>query len=173
MKVDTALLGGFLLYVLFPLWLVAGTADYLCHRRTAIEHTSGARENTLHLLQALEIGLALFAGLFLEINALVLALMILLVLAHSFTAYWDVAYTAPRRLISPFEQHVHSHLEIIPVAAVGIVAVVHWDALTVPSFALRFKSQPLPPLTVATVLGLIFVLQALPLAEESWRTRRS
>jgi hypothetical protein len=171
--IDAARLGGLLLYALFPLWLVAGIADYLCHRRTAIEHTSGARENTLHVVQALEVGLALFAGLFLEINALVLTLLILLVAAHSLTAYWDVAYTAPRRLISPFEQHVHSYLEIIPVAAVGIVAALHWEALAAPSFALRFKVQPLPPLPVATVLGLIFVLQALPLAEESWRTRRA
>lgn len=60
-----------------------------------------------------------------EINALVMALIILLVLAYTLTGYWDIAYTAPRRSISPLEQHVHSYLEIIPIAAAGIVAILN------------------------------------------------
>jgi hypothetical protein len=101
-----------------------------------------------------------------------MALIALLVIAHALTAYWDVAYTAPRRLISPFEQHVHSYLEILPIATAAIVAVLHWDALTPVSFVLRLKDPPLPLVPVVTVLGLILVLQALPLAEESLRTAR-
>jgi hypothetical protein len=171
-KVDAHLLTGLLLYGLFPLWLLAGMADYVCHRRTSIEDTSGTRENALHVVQACQIGVALLAGLFLEINALVMAVIVLLVVAHTLTAYWDVAYTTPRRLISPFEQHVHSYLEIIPIAAAGIVAVLHWDALTPASFGLRLRDPPLPAATVITVLGLIAVLQAIPLAEESLRVAR-
>jgi hypothetical protein len=171
-SIDARLLTGLLLYVLFPLWLIAGMADYACHRRTAIEDTSGARENALHVVQALEIGAALLAGLFLEISLLVMALIVLLVVAHMITAYLDVAYTAPRRFISPFEQHVHSYLEIIPIAAAGIVAILHWDALMTAPFELRLKDPPLPSVPVIAVLGLILVLQALPLAEESLRTAR-
>jgi amino acid transporter len=171
-SIDARLLTGFLLYVLFPLWLIAGVADYLCHRRTAIEDTSGARENALHVVQALEIGGALLAALFLEINALVMALIVMLVIAHTLTAYCDVAYAAPRRFISPFEQHVHSYLEIIPIAAAGIVAILHWDAMTPVSFGLGLKDPPLPAAPVIVVLALIAVLQAIPLAEESLRTAR-
>ncbi len=172
MSIDARLLTGFLLYVLFPLWLIAGMADYACHRRTVIEDTSGARENALHVVQALQIGAALLAGFFLEINLLVMALIVLLVVAHTFTAFRDIAYTAPRRPISPFEQHVHSYLEIIPIAAAGVVAVLHWDQLTPASFALRLRDPPLPAAPVIGVLALIFVLQAIPLAEESLRTTR-
>src|ERR1700754_1847891 len=35
------ILSGMLMYFLLPLWLAAGFADYLCHRATAIERTSG------------------------------------------------------------------------------------------------------------------------------------
>ena len=61
---------GFLWYGLFPVWLIAGFADYLCHRKSDIGRTSGFRESLLHLLQSFEVGFPLLAGLFLEINAL-------------------------------------------------------------------------------------------------------
>jgi hypothetical protein len=172
------LLLGYLGYFLFPLWLVAGIADYLCHRRTRIESTSGRKESLLHVLLGVEFGLPLLAGLFLEINALVLGMMIVAALAHSVTSYWDVAYTAPRRHISPFEQHVHSVLLIVPVVAVAIVALLYWEQFlaifgsgtTSASLALQPKSESLPAWQIAAVLGLVLVLQALPLAEECWRT---
>jgi hypothetical protein len=40
-----------LMYFVLPVWLVAGFADYLCHRASAIESTSGWKESLLHLLQ--------------------------------------------------------------------------------------------------------------------------
>ncbi|MBV9045849.1 MAG: diguanylate cyclase, partial [Alphaproteobacteria bacterium] len=30
-----------LVYVVLPLWVLAGFADYLCHRATHIEHANG------------------------------------------------------------------------------------------------------------------------------------
>ena len=69
------LLWGLLGYVVFPLWLLSGTADYLCHARTDIAHTSGTYESALHLLQTAEIGLPVLVFLFLSTNALTLALM--------------------------------------------------------------------------------------------------
>ena len=44
------------LYVIVPLWLLAGFTDYVLHKRTHIEHTAGTRESLLHLLQLGEIG---------------------------------------------------------------------------------------------------------------------
>lgn len=58
-----------LMYFIVPLWLIAGFADWLCHRASHIEKTAGVKESALHLLQFAEIGLGLLAALFLEINA--------------------------------------------------------------------------------------------------------
>jgi hypothetical protein len=176
-----SLLAGCLLYFLFPLWLVAGFTDYLCHRRSAIEATSGLPETLLHIAQAVQVGIALFVGLFLEITTLALVVMIGAVLVHTATAFWDVRYTASRRYISPLEQHVHSHLEFIPIMACAIVVVLYWDQAaglfgapdSRPSFSLRLKEEPLPGATVGIALGLIVLVQALPLAEECWRACRA
>ena len=178
------LIPGFLLWFLLPVWVLAGIGDYLCHRRTAIERTSGLRESSLHVLQAIEIAIPLLAGLFLQINALVLCLMIGGVLTHSLTALWDGLYTAPRRPISAIEQHIHSHLEWAPIAAVLLVVLLHWDQFAAlfgqgteaPSFAMRAKNPPLPARYLVAVLVPVFLLQGALLAEEtlrSWRAGRS
>jgi hypothetical protein len=36
------------LYVLLPLWTIPGFGDYLCHRRSKIESTSGTQESITH-----------------------------------------------------------------------------------------------------------------------------
>jgi hypothetical protein len=175
-----ALLHGFLWYVLFPVWLAAGFGDWLCHRRSRIEQTSGFRESLLHALQAAQLGVPLLAGLLLEIDATVLLVMIVCVLAHTATAVWDLAYTTPRRYISPAEQHIHSYLEILPMVAVAIVAILHPDALAALAGAepglraeLRLKADPVGAGRVALVLGLVACVQGLPLLEELWRTART
>jgi hypothetical protein len=85
-NIDT--ISKFLLYFLYPLWLVVGVADYLCHRLTRIEHTSGLPESMFHLAQFGQIGLPLLAGLLLELNASMLLLMLLAALAHTLTERW-------------------------------------------------------------------------------------
>jgi hypothetical protein len=171
---------GVLLYFLFPLWLAAGVADYLCHRRTRIEHTSGVGESALHVLQAAEIGVALVLGLFFEINALVLGIMIVAVIAHTFTALWDGYYTNRRRYISPLEQHIHSHLEYIPIVSVLLVVVLYWDVLRaapnsspVSPWALQWKRDPIPLQFVLVVLVPIVIGQGALLIEEFVRSRRA
>src|SRR5207302_892582 len=44
----------YLMYVLMPAWFVPGIADYLMHRRTRIERTSGLRESAIHSLMMAE-----------------------------------------------------------------------------------------------------------------------
>jgi hypothetical protein len=61
-----------LMYFVLPVWVAAGFADYLCHRATSIETTSGWKESLLHLLQFGEMALPTLAAIFLEINALVI-----------------------------------------------------------------------------------------------------
>jgi hypothetical protein len=170
-----------LLYFIMPLWFLAGVADWLCHRATDIEHTTGAKESLLHLLMFAEIALPLLACLFLEINAAVFLLMIVCFLAHEATALWDVSYAAPRRYVSPIEQHVHSFLEMIPLMAGLIVAVRHWGQLLAlfclgpetPRFTIALKGDPVPVLYIVLVLAAALLLELLPYLEELWRGLRA
>jgi hypothetical protein len=175
------LIGDYMLYVLLPLWFAAGVADYGCHRRTCIETTSGLKECALHILQAVQIGIALLAGLLLEINALVLLVMFVCVIAHTLTAVWDAQYTESRRYISPFEQHIHSHLEYIPIVAFSLVAMLYWGQFAAlfgagsdpASFTLRPKSEPLDTRYLIIVLVPVLLVQGALLAEEAIRSRRA
>jgi hypothetical protein len=76
-----------LMYFILPLWLVAGCADWLCHRASHIERTTGAKESLLHLLMFAELGLPLLAAIFLQINAGIIAIMIVAFFIHEATAY--------------------------------------------------------------------------------------
>jgi hypothetical protein len=117
----------------------------------------------------------------LEVNALVLLVMLLCVIAHSLTALWDAQYTAPRRYISPFEQHVHSHLEYIPLVALSLLAMLYWNQFTAlfgagaepASFSLRLKSEPLQARYLIIVLVPVLLVQGALLAEEAFRSRRA
>ena len=90
-----------LLYFILPRWLLAGFADYLCHRASRIELTSGYKESLLHLLMLAEIGIPLLAAIFFEINALVIAAMIIGFVLHQLTAWWDTTYASRKRPITP------------------------------------------------------------------------
>ena len=61
-----------LMYFILPLWLAAGFADYLCHRASHIEATSGPKESALHLLQFAEMAIPTLAAICLDINALII-----------------------------------------------------------------------------------------------------
>ena len=58
-----------------------------------------------------------------KINALIIALMIVMFLVHEATAFWDVRYAITAREVPPIEQHMHSFLEIIPLTAIVWVAM--------------------------------------------------
>jgi hypothetical protein len=114
------LLQHFLMYLVVPVWLLAGLADYFCHRASHIEHTSGVAESLLHLLQFGEVGVPLLAALFLEINAAVLLVMLVGLVLHQATAMWDVRYANATRRVTPIEQHVHGVLEMVPAMATAV-----------------------------------------------------
>ena len=166
-----SLLWGLLGYVLFPLWLLSGMADYAVHRRTSIETTSGTHESLLHLLQTAEIALPALLLLFLEVNALVLLLMALGVAAHTWTAWRDVRYADTRREITPFEQVVHAFLFSLPVFAFAVVVVLHWpQAMAVvdpgdapaQAWRLAWKSPPFETGVILSVLAASVAFGVLP-----------
>jgi hypothetical protein len=163
------LLWGLLGYVVFPLWLLSGLADYLCHARTDIAHTSGSRESALHLLQTVEIGLPVLAFLFLSTNALALALMAAGVVAHTATSWRDVAYAAQLRHISPGEQYVHSFLNVLPWVALALVAILHWpvvvamfDPATASEWEPHWRQPPFDGGILFAVLASSLLFGALP-----------
>lgn len=167
-----------LMYGVVPLWIAAGVADWWCHRASAIERTSGLRENGLHWILLAEGGVALLAALLLEINAAVLLLVLAAFFAHELTTYVELRYTVPRRPIRPFEQMVHSFMEILPLVLLALLAAMAWDQVlalfdqATPDFGLRPKAEPWPAGYLLAVGGAVVLLNVLPLAEEGWRCWR-
>ena len=158
-----------LMYFILPLWLAAGFADYLCHRAAHIERTSGVKESALHLLQFAEMGVAILAAIFLEINAIAILIMIACFFLHEATALWDLSYASATREVGPIEQHVHSFLEMLPLMGLLMIIVLHW-----PQFlSLLGLEPPLPITYLAKVLALVLLFEVLPYLEELWRTARA
>ena len=167
-------------YVVLPLWLTAGFADYLCHRAAHIEQANGARESLLHWLMLGEIGVPLLAAVFFKINALLLIFMVLCWMAHEITTHMDLRLARRTRDVSAIEQQVHSFLEVLPVAAFLLLCVLHWPQVQAlagagpeaADFTLALK--PLPPLAqLCALFGGLTVFGLLPYAEETWRGVRA
>jgi hypothetical protein len=175
----TILLQHFLMYVVMPTWLLAGLADYFCHRSARIEQTSGVFESLLHLLQFTQVGIPMLAVLFLEINAAVLLIMLVGLLLHQATAIWDVRYANGTRRVAPVEQHVHGVLEMTPAIATAIVAILHWPqflslfGIGEARFVLELKQPPLPAWYLWSIMLSVLSFGVLPYGEELLRTLRA
>lgn len=167
-----------LMYGLVPLWIAAGLADWWCHRRTSIEDTSGLPENAFHWILLAEGGLALAAVALLELNAGVLLLVFAAFLAHELTTFVELRYTWRRREIRPFEQMVHSFMELLPLLLLMLVAVMQWSQVVAlfdggaPDLGLHRKAQPWPAAWLLAVAAAAALLNVLPLAEEGLRCLR-
>jgi hypothetical protein len=87
-------------------------------------------------------------------------------------------YTAPRRQIRPFEQMVHSFMELLPLMLLVLLAVIAWDGTAAVSggagadLGLRWKQQPWPPAYLLAAGAGVLLLNVLPLAEETRRCVR-
>ena len=105
-------------------------------------------------------------GLYFEIDALVLVLMTVCVVVHLGLGWVDTAYTQPRRVIGAVEQAVHPFLELLPVFALAVVAVLYADAWRLSEWTLRWRTAPLPGgvvagVTLALVPGLALTVEEL------------
>jgi hypothetical protein len=152
-----------LMYVVYPVWVAAGLADWATHRRTGIAVTSGLKENLLHWLMYFEIGAGMLAVAFLEINAAVLAIVFAVFVLHEITVYSDLDYSTMKRDVGPFEQMVHSFLELLPLLSLALLALVADRA----DWSLRIKDTPWPMdyIMVAAAASLLF--NAVPLLQET------
>jgi hypothetical protein len=167
----------YLMYFMLPLWFIPGILDYIWHRKSHIETTSGTEESLIHMLMMTEVGVPILAGMLLEIDAGVLALMLAAFALHGLTAMWDVSFAVSRRLVLPREQHTHSFLEMLPFCAVSFAVCLHWEQFAAlfgrsseaARFDFRWKQPPLPRSYVTTIAGLIFLFIMLPYSEELLR----
>jgi hypothetical protein len=171
-----------LCWVVLPLRLVAGFLDYLCHRESHIEQATGTKESLIHWLMLVDVVVPLNLAVFFRINALVMGLMLVFLIAHEVTGYYDLKLATATRRVTIFEFQVHSVLEILPLTAILLVMTMHWpQALALfgmggahADFSLGPKQIPrwgelIPP------FGAFLLLVLLPYGEEllrGWRGRR-
>jgi hypothetical protein len=164
----------FIGYFVLPVWLAAGFLDYLMHRKTKIETTSGLSESLMHTLMMVEAGPAVFGALFLEINAGVIAMIVAASVVHEATAIWDVVYTSSRRTILPAESHIHSFLEMAPFCVASAAISMHWNQARAlvgsgpeePDYALRLRLPRIPAQYMLAILSAFVLVGGLPHAEE-------
>jgi hypothetical protein len=168
-----------LMFAVLPIWIAAGLADYVCHRATNIEATSGTKESVLHALQFALVGLPVTLALFLNANAGFFLLAAICILLHHAVAAVDLVYANPKRRIAPREQMIHSFLEVVPITAFLLLAVLYW-----PQFLALFGAGPeearfapqiriLPWRYTAAALGGALLFNAVPYAEELLRCIRA
>lgn len=165
-----------LMFVVFPLWVAAGLADWDAHRRTFIAQTSGLKENMFHWVMFAEIGVGIVAAAVLEVNAAVLLLVFVVFVVHQLTVYQDLDYSTLLRDVGPFEQMVHSFLELLPLLALALLAMIAWpqaQALVgmgqeAADWTLRRKNDPLPDEYLAIALLMVLLFNLLPLMQETW-----
>lgn len=161
-------------YFIVPVWIGAGFLDYIWHRRTRIENTSGLDESLLHSLMMMEAAPAVLAPLFFEINSGVLAGMIGLSLLHEATVLWDLSFTAPRRAIPAGEQVTHTFLEAPPFLVTAAAIATHWDEFLAlagrgrqkPKMRLRLQHPSISLSNVLAIFAALGLFGALPHLDE-------
>lgn len=171
----------FLLYGVLPLWCVPAVADWLMHRRTRIEDTTGARESALHALMMTEAGIPVALGLFARVNPLVLTVGAGAAAVHGATALWDVALATGDREVRPVEQHIHSFLEVLPLTALALTGCLHADQVRAAvrggrgrdDWRLLPKDRPLSGRYPAGIGAAVGCCVVLPYAEEMVRCLRA
>lgn len=171
----------YLMYIIMPVWSVVGFLDWVWHRQTKIETTSGTKESAMHLLMMAEAGVPILTGLCLEMNAGALALMAAGWLVHDLTVAWDVSFTASRRTIYPREQHTHGYMQTIPFDIVAMMACLHPEQSLAlvgmgpekADFKLRLRKAPIPLKEFAAVVACMALVSGLPHMEELWRCYRA
>jgi hypothetical protein len=168
-----------LLFGVMPSWVVAGTVDWWCHRRTRIEENAGLPEALVHMVMLAQAGVPAMLALFLEVDPPLLGLSYAATAAHAVTASWDLAYAAPRRALPVTEQHAHSFLEVLPIATSALLTVLHPRAVKrlargeLRGWHLRPRRHPLHPTLRLGLLVAIGLMQGVPHLEEVVRCART
>lgn len=175
---DTALLlKNFLLFMLLPIWGIAGFVDWLCHRATRIEVTSGFKESLMHSVMGIQIGIPILLCLLYQINVLILLICLVTWVLHELVAHMDVHYASTRRKISIWEMHAHSYLATLPFYMLACIFILNWDVvMQLVSFQWQGNMQLVPIQSphggegyLPIYLSFMSVLCVFPYMEENLR----
>ncbi|HEY9680019.1 MAG TPA: hypothetical protein V6C86_00325 [Oculatellaceae cyanobacterium] len=170
-----------ILYGCLPLWLIMGLLDYMCHKWSKIEATSGLKESLYHAVMGVQIGIPIFLGLYFQINVLILLIMFAALGFHVWVAHCDVDYARGSREISLLEVHVHSFLETLPFFTVALIVCINWNAF-VDLITLNWaghmqlvfhRAAGVSTNYIASYVALLLFADVLPYAEEFFRCLRS
>lgn len=162
-------------WVAYLAWLSCGLCDFIAHRRTDLPHTSGLAESAAHLVQLVLLGVAVVSGLGFETGRGSSLILLILVVAHAVVGYVDtrIAFAAPR-VVSPFEQHIHSVLDMAPVVALAWLLASTWPAALAGGWALQAR-QPMPSaaawIAVLAPPVMLCIAPALLEFRAAWRAR--
>lgn len=163
------------------MWFLAGFADYLLHRRSHIERTSGVRESLIHHLMLAEIGVPLIMAAFFRIDAGLIVIFIVCLVAHEITGNFDIRFAESHcREVSATEEQVHSVLEILPLTAALLVILPHFSQAMAlmgagpehADFTIALKQPPEMRQILITAIALA-VLVLGPYTEETIRCLRA
>ncbi|MBQ71001.1 MAG: diguanylate cyclase [Euryarchaeota archaeon] len=167
-----------ILYVLLPLWGLAGMLDWWCHRKTEIEKTSGLKEAYIHCLMGVQICIPLVLSLLFEVNVLIMLMCFAALIAHEVVAHYDVHFATGKREISIWEVHAHNYLATLPFFLLLLIIVRKWDVFLDTAtlnwgggFSIEWRQEPLGSsgnyATSYMVIMAIFVV--FPYMQEWWR----
>ncbi len=170
----------YLFFFMIPLWFVPGVADWYWHRKTKIERTSGTHESLTHALMMGIVGVPITAAMLCEINALIIASLMVAYVLHEGVTYWDVRYAKGLREVPTIEQHTHSFLEMLPFIAASAAICMRpkqFEALfgrgdEPAKWTLEPKKPALGPGYVAAILGCVGAFIVVPYTEEFVRCYR-
>lgn len=180
MDATAQLLERLLLGALLPVWMLAGLADWGCHRRERIEVSAGWKESALHLLMLGEMGLAVLLLLWWQVTAAVLMLVLVACVLHEITLWCDLTYASAKRSIPPIEQWVHGLQMGLPwlglltlcIAYRGQALAILGLGLETADWGLRLRNPPVPVAAKAAVLVGAITLVVIPFLQEWRRGRR-
>lgn len=159
-------------YAGYLCWLLAGLADFACHRRTGIAYTSGLPESLLHMLQIALLGTAILVWLLCEPSAATVAVIGGLTVLHAAAGYLDTRTAYRTRDITPFEQHLHSVLDMAPWIGMAVVVFPLRSSATA-GWEIDLRRIPFPAATWMAVLLPAIACCVLPLAMELFRVLRA
>ena len=97
------------------------------------------------------------------------------------TALWDTSFANDKRRVTPIEQQIHSFLELLPLAGMLIVIILHWPQFLslwglgteTAQYRIVMKPDPLPWAYVTALLAAVLLFELLPYLEELVRGLRS
>lgn len=165
----------YLMYAVLPTYLATGFLDYLMHRRSDIEHTTGWPESAVHVVEMVEVGAPIVMTLLLEVDPPVLLAAAGGALVHMATAVLDLRLATHGRVVHQAEQHVHTFLEGLPFLATSVLAAGYADRVAAVfrrqpvHWGLRRKRHPLPRTYLRAAFAGIAAFIVLPYAEELLR----